>query len=288
MAQIYNDSNIYIILGMHKSGTTLLAKLLMDSGINMGAFDMDKDYDRGNHLERAETQNINKKLLRCGNKFSLDVVKPIILEDISADQFSEGVKEVKDISLKYSDWGFKDPRTCLTYQYWKQVLPRHRLILVYRHPAEVVKHYSKWRGVMNPLAVKKSIKALACWQRYNEEILKILNNKKNKEIAIFNFGSLVNDDSELHRLEQFVNRKIHDCREPEKYRSKVTFNMLYIFALYYNKLILKNDSLKLYEFLEEKKNMFIANFSPASFQIPVNQKSHSSLNPVHPLTQPPH
>ncbi len=45
---------IYVIFGMHKSGTTLVAEMLHKSGINMGDFDESVSYDIGNQYERNE------------------------------------------------------------------------------------------------------------------------------------------------------------------------------------------------------------------------------------------
>ena len=52
---------IYIILGMHKSGTTLISQILHKSGINMGNFNEDVSYDQGNKYERPASQKINRE-----------------------------------------------------------------------------------------------------------------------------------------------------------------------------------------------------------------------------------
>ena len=39
---------IYALLGMHKSGTSLLSRILHESSINMGDFDESKGYDEVN------------------------------------------------------------------------------------------------------------------------------------------------------------------------------------------------------------------------------------------------
>ncbi len=54
---------IYIVLGMHKSGTTLVAQTLHAAGINMGDFDESLTYDTNNKYERHDTQELNRDLL---------------------------------------------------------------------------------------------------------------------------------------------------------------------------------------------------------------------------------
>lgn len=54
---------IYVIMGMHKSGTSLIAETLHKSGINMGYFDEQLSYDEANHYERWHTSELNHYLL---------------------------------------------------------------------------------------------------------------------------------------------------------------------------------------------------------------------------------
>lgn len=47
---------IFVVLGMHKSGTTLVSQILHHSGIPMGdGFDENVTYDGGNKYEREST-----------------------------------------------------------------------------------------------------------------------------------------------------------------------------------------------------------------------------------------
>ena len=61
----------FIILGMHKSGTTLVSQMLHQSGIAMVSDVDDRSYDQGNHFERLSTNMLNKQLLKCGEINSL-------------------------------------------------------------------------------------------------------------------------------------------------------------------------------------------------------------------------
>ena len=59
---------IYLVLGMHKSGTTLLSKTLSASGIEMGCI-TNCDYDnKGGLVECPETQSLNMELLQMQSK----------------------------------------------------------------------------------------------------------------------------------------------------------------------------------------------------------------------------
>jgi hypothetical protein len=43
-------------------------------------------------------------------------------------------------------WGFKDPRTCLTLPFWRDVLPPMRYVICVRHPAEVAASFARSRS----------------------------------------------------------------------------------------------------------------------------------------------
>lgn len=238
--------NVYIVLGMHKSGTTLVSRLLMDAGVHMGDFDLSRDYDAGNQFEREETRLLNKKLLDCGDAFSLDVQGSLKASDFSEEDFSEGRKLAESLQRKHPVWGFKDPRTCLTYVYWEKILPIHRLIMVYRHPAEVISHYFQRR--FSPSAILKISRALQCWTRYNQNMLDVL--KRREDALLLNFSLLMQNSSELQRLERFLGRRVVDRRDPQKYRSKGGKTLYYHPALLYNSVILRNNPLSLFNTLE--------------------------------------
>lgn len=238
--------NVYIVLGMHKSGTTLVSRLLMDAGVHMGEFDLSKDYDFGNQLEREETRLLNKKLLDCGDVFSLEVQSPLKTNIFSEEDLKEGKELAADIQNNYPVWGFKDPRTCLTYTYWEKVLPVHRLIMVYRHPAEVISHYFRRR--FSPTAIPKISRALRCWTRYNQHMLDVL--KRREDALLLNFSLLMQNNSELQRLELFLGSRVADRRDPQKYRSKGGKTLYYHPALLYNSVVLGDNPLSLFNTLE--------------------------------------
>ena len=56
---------LYVVLGMHKSGTTLLSQVLHHSGIDMGEIPDGVSYDKGNKYEDQESFHINMELIRA-------------------------------------------------------------------------------------------------------------------------------------------------------------------------------------------------------------------------------
>jgi len=61
-------------------------------------------------------------------------------------------------------WGFKDPRTLLVLDGWREVLPALEFAGIFRHPFEVASSLQSRNGF--PLG-----KGMAIWTRYNRELL---------------------------------------------------------------------------------------------------------------------
>lgn len=201
---------IYIVLGMHKSGTTLTAQLLHGSGINMG-FDLnDGEEDYG--AEKCEgrlLREINNSLLGSKGVFSLDVDVPQHFLEQSLN--AERIGKLIEAQSSYPDWGMKNPIQTLTYSFWESRLPEHKLILVFRSPESVAKHYIRSRP-----GYKVYWRALATWKQYNQQILKLLSEVPAQERILINYDRMLKDDSEFKRLEKFVGKPLIDQRRKTK------------------------------------------------------------------------
>lgn len=103
----------YIVLGMHRSGTSFISKALAEQGVNMGN-DLGKA-DWGNphgYWENQDFIELNTKILKHV-KGEWDIVPSKKKIRQSAEHHKE---EVKELVHKYKDdlWGWKDPRTSIT------------------------------------------------------------------------------------------------------------------------------------------------------------------------------
>ena len=67
---------IYVVLGMHKSGTTLVSQILHHSGVNMGGADLAtvRSSDSGHTYSRAVTRSVPHALLGSPAKYSLPLL----------------------------------------------------------------------------------------------------------------------------------------------------------------------------------------------------------------------
>ncbi|RME48598.1 MAG: hypothetical protein D6796_06055 [Caldilineae bacterium] len=211
---------IYVVLGMHKSGTTLVSQILHHSGINMGShIDARISYDEGNKYERRSTLALNMEILGTDTFNIIDLPAPETLR-LTPEQRARMRSIIEECNQRYAHWGFKDPRTTLTYRLWVSELPAHRVIAVYRAPAQIWPRF-RYNGVKyfytNPL---RAVKFMRRWCEHNVRILSDLREYA-VDFLILNYHALMTTDAEFRRLETFVGQPLQDCRRPDLYRSRL-------------------------------------------------------------------
>ena len=232
---------------MHKSGTTLAAQIFHESGTFMGNFDPGTGYDEGNKYESREPHDLNIEMLGCKyDESSLNVSKVLKPEDIKPEMMQKLAAFVKETQGRYADWGFKDPRTCLTYSVWRKVLPEHKLIIIFRSPVELWLHYKPKKFFKSIYSVLICWKALKGWYIYNKEILKVLRAGQ-KNCFVMEYGHLMGDERYFKSLCEFTGRVLHDSRSAGLYRNKgKKRDMCYRLSLFLQKHILGRDVWGLY------------------------------------------
>jgi hypothetical protein len=139
---------IIIVLGMSKSGTTLTAKTLHESGFNM------HPKRTGNYKQsKYEDQWAVKILLEMVNApylKSLYLPKKINVNDKIIADIKRFI-HVRDVG----NWGIKQPYLTLTYHIWKDYLPEHKVIAIKRSPAGLLSHWQKRKKKVNGYRVMK-------------------------------------------------------------------------------------------------------------------------------------
>lgn len=210
---------IYVVLGMHKSGTTLVSQLLHHAGINMGEnLEQGVSYDQGNQYERESTWRLNEDILNVHARRSIDIRLPRSLQITPAQQ-QRMHQIIDECNRCYQDWGFKDPRTCLVYPLWAQVLPPHKLIIVYRDPAEPWPRYRPRHAHNRFREPYRAWKYLKSWCEHNHSIVGYLRDTT-LDYLVLEYQSLITTQSEFDRLQQFVGRALVDKRKPTLYRNR--------------------------------------------------------------------
>ena len=147
LKQLLNPVPVIIVLGMHRSGTSLVASMIHKMGIPMGVSLLEPDeFNPYGYWEDIEIKDLNKALLEAiGGNWDDFVTRKEIL--IAMPPFLNRMKTIADSrnseDLSKIRWGFKDPRTCLTVWAWTKVLPDARYVVVHRAKKAVIQSLKK-------------------------------------------------------------------------------------------------------------------------------------------------
>lgn len=210
---------IYVVLGMHKSGTTLVSQILHHSGINMDdELDESVSYDGGNKYERQSILHLNMEILGLEDYQVIDFRSPT-MPSATADQQRQMERIVADCTARYEEWGFKDPRTCLTYPLWAEALPEHRIIIVYREPSQLRKRFVSPHPLRSYRVPRQTWLYLNRWYEHNMNIIKYLQSTK-CDYIVMSYNELMTGDREFDRLQHFVGRDLADRRLKDLYRGR--------------------------------------------------------------------
>lgn len=126
--------NVLLILGMHRSGTSLLTNFLHKAGLNIGSNLLGSGVgnDKG-HFEDLDILRFHNAILHRNNNYYLLKESNSILNLTAMDhQSSTNILELK--LEKSNHFVFKDPRTCLFLDLWtKKKEYNFHFIVIYRH-----------------------------------------------------------------------------------------------------------------------------------------------------------
>lgn len=144
---------------MHRSGTSLLTRLLNLSGVELGAQDQlapaAEDNPRG-FWEHEGLRAINDGLLAAfgGSWMHPPELPSGWTRDPRVTPWREQARAL--LAREFADralWGFKDPRTTLTAEFWREELPgRVVWIIALRNPLEVADSLKRRNGFPSVLA----------------------------------------------------------------------------------------------------------------------------------------
>lgn len=184
------DNNILVIVGMHRSGTSLTSGWLNLCGLNVGSKLLGKTFaNKKGHYEDNDFLDFHEKILKSNAKNYLVNENDVI--HISDSQKKEVNNLISIKNRENQQWGWKEPRTCLFLSsIYKDLLPNAKYLFIYRPYDEVVyslyRRLDKYQKSKNffQILYNKTFKIrpiynpndliipfLESWIRYNQEIL---------------------------------------------------------------------------------------------------------------------
>ncbi len=160
-----------IITGMHRSGTSAMARVCNLLGMDVGQRVVGSDaFNPTGHWEHALTVALNRQVLRSmgGSSGWVKSLSPKRLDPAAEAEFEQQIQTTIRADFSTSElWGIKDPEISRLCPLWISALAKleisPRFIVMVRHPLEVAASL----GRRNQFSLRKS---LLLWLRYNLEL----------------------------------------------------------------------------------------------------------------------
>jgi hypothetical protein len=211
-----------VIAGMHRSGTSLISNWLDRCGLHLGETLMGAaPSNEQGHFEDMEFLKVHEEIL-TDNK--LPHTGLINEHHIPVSIYhKEKLKGVINIKNKlHRQWGWKDPRTCLFLDTYKELLPDAKYLVIVRDYASVVssllkrefkdrekkylarKAFSRfiWKNFRRERNLQAFYKSnagyyLQVWITYNQQLLKLIETSSPETCLVVNYSFLNDNDSRV-------------------------------------------------------------------------------------------
>jgi len=223
-----------LILGMHRSGTSLLARMLAEAGVYLGPPEQlvqaHKEDNPDGYWENTKIIDLNDRLLKAlgGMDQRPPAIKSGWSEDPAICAFTEEADAILSQLVSTGPWGWKDPRTMLTLEFWVRLLPSARLVFVVRNPIEVALSLGRrsnydWDVYYSPCMPQ----AFVMWAAYHQAALAA---SGTRELLVVHYGKLVSQPKqEFMRVLQKLGLPdvdVASAAKPELRRNRIPDEMV--------------------------------------------------------------
>jgi hypothetical protein len=157
------------VIGMHRSGTSLVARLLNSMGCYAGeehqllAPDV---FNPTGYWEHHDVWALDEEILAARDASWLDPERadPAGLSDETRRALVKRARTVVGALDEHGTWMVKDPRLAILFPIWREALDRPICVLVWREPAAVARSLARRDGLPPVLG-------LALWEEYTRAML---------------------------------------------------------------------------------------------------------------------
>lgn len=215
-------SKTLVVVGMHRSGTSLVTNWLYHCGLQVGECLLAAN--QGNvegHFEDVEFLKMHEEILTSNN---FPATGYVYEKDIPVSIYQhEKLKTIIRIkNQRYKQWGWKEPRTCLFLDLYRKLLPNAKYLVIVRDHSSVVNSLLKrdfsaveqrylaraffarliWRYFRRARRKQRFYRTnaeyfLKVWIAYNEHILNMLKELPQEDYMVINYSLLENRDEQV-------------------------------------------------------------------------------------------
>jgi hypothetical protein len=140
------------IIGMHRSGTSMIANLLNHCGLSLGPEERLLAPTTNNpmgHFEHAGFLEINEALLKYlgGSWDNPPDFKSGWERDLALGKFIDKANLLLTTLSNRFHWGWKEPRTTILLPFWQHLVSNLRFVICVRKPLEVARSLARRDGM---------------------------------------------------------------------------------------------------------------------------------------------
>jgi len=222
-----------VVLGMHRSGTSLVAGILSRLGVNMGDELIGKSWSNPlGHFEDKNFYRLNINILKsAGGSWDNPPSKDLIQDQMC--KFEEEIKKVVEMK-KSVLWGWKDPRTSLTIELYLPYLTNPYFIVCHRNKQSIAESLKRRNNmdisISKKLAdtyekrIEKFFQENSYLKRLNLVYENIIKDPKKYVMEIIDFLKLETKEEQITQAVEFIlpNAIIEKHRRIQKIRRILT------------------------------------------------------------------
>ena len=213
-----NSSTPLIITGMHRSGTSLIARFAHKSGIDLGdrLLEAKKSNIHG-HYEDIQILKFHRDILEreLGHQMWVDHIPLTTARDRELAMALITARQHKPT------WGWKDPRTCLFLDFWGDLLPDAHFLFVVRNPKLVLSSLGRRGGTRFYQVLTHNV-FMRAWLMYNEECYRFYMDHPHRCLLLILEHVLEHPTKAVGLLSECLHHRF----EPEVFRSSFDASVL--------------------------------------------------------------
>ena len=204
MLNIGRNSPVFIITGMHRSGTSLTAAFLQKIGLDLGNNLLKGNYwNPQGYFEDIDFVEFQRTVLQTcspSNETGFPDWGWTESEQLDLQKLNTNIEPAKQLVKSRANhselWGWKDPRTSLMLDFWNQIIPHARYLFVYRYPWDVTDSILR---LNIPFFSQNPEYCLKIWKFYNRHILQFYKRHGNQCLLV-NLNTLLTSPGKVLEL----------------------------------------------------------------------------------------
>ena len=192
----YSNPKTLIILGMHRSGTSCITRILNLCGVYLGPSLLAPQNDNPEGFwENSYVFEINEKILQqSGGSWDNPP------QNLKVTFFDKLAMMNVLYNRNNSILGIKDPRLLITWEAWEPLIKNYCIVGIFRHPLSVSKSLNK----RNNFDIAKG---MDLWKQYNN---KLINFTKNEDVILIDFDDFGSFKNKISNVLAKINLKFNE------------------------------------------------------------------------------